>query len=68
MKLCFKIGSTCKEVKVDAQCSMNENNECTGNSCQFDEKKDRCYYQNNNNEGSLLKMSQIILLILFFIF
>lgn len=69
MKLCFKINGSCKEVKVDDQCSMNENNECTGNSCQFDEKKDKCYYQNNNNnESSLMKINQIILIILFFMF
>ena len=75
-KLCFNIGSddNCREVKVDPQCSMNENDECTGNSCYLDKEEDedydRCHYKNNDNnddnsDGSLLKMSQIILLILF---
>ena len=70
-KLCFNIGSDgyCKEVKVDAQCSMNANNECTGDSCYLDEENYRCYYQNNGNgSGSLLKVNQIFLLILFFMF
>ena len=68
-KLCFKIGSSsyCKEVKVDSQCNMNEDNECTGNNCQFDDKKDRCYYQEKSS-GSLLKMKQFILLMIFFMF
>ena len=69
-KLCFNIkgpGYNCQEVKVDSQCTMNEDNECTGNNCQFDEKKDRCYYQEKSN-GSLLKMKQFILLMLFFTF
>ena len=68
-KLCFKIGSSsyCKEVKVDSQCTMNEGNECTGNNCQFDDKKDRCYYQEKSS-GSLLKMKLFILLMVFFMF
>ena len=71
MKLCYLIDSSCREVKIDSQCSMNENNECTGNSCHLDNENDnyRCYYQNNdNNHSSLIKISQIILLILFFMF
>ena len=52
---------------------MNENKECTGNNCQFDEDRERCYYQekgndgNDGNDGSLLKMKQYILLMLFFV-
>ena len=67
MKLCFNVGSDgdCEKVTIDAQCSMNENNKCTGDSCQFDKENNRCYYQ--NNDGSLLKKSQIILLVLLFI-
>lgn len=38
MKLCYLIKSSCRKVKVDSQCSMNENNECTGNSCHFNNK------------------------------
>ena len=66
VKLCFNFegsGSNCKEVKVDSQCAMNNNNECTGENCQFDEEKDRCYYQDN---GSLVKMEYYILLMIFF--
>ena len=65
VKLCFNFGSgsNCKEVKVDSQCAMNNNNECTGDNCQFDEGKDRCYYQDN---GSLLKMKKYIFLMIFF--
>ena len=68
VKLCFNLeGHYCKEIKIDSQCSINGNNECTGNNCKFDEDKDRCYYQEESN-GSLLKMSQFILLMLFFMF
>jgi len=70
VKLCFNlegIGNSCDEVKVDSQCTMNENNECTGNNCKFDEDKYgyRCYYQEESN-GSLLRIKQFILLLLFF--
>ena len=65
-KLCYNIEGICQEVKVDSQCSMNANNECTGNSCQLDKENGRCYYKDNNS--SLLKISQVILLILFFMF
>ena len=68
MKLCFYINNECEEVAVDSQCKMNENNECTGNSCHFDEENYRCYYQEEKNNSSLLKMNQIILLILLFVF
>lgn len=71
VKLCFYFYEFyCDEVKVDSQCKMNENNECTGNNCQFDEDRERCYYQekgNDGNDGSLLKMKQYILLMLFFV-
>jgi len=72
IKLCYKIDGSCEEVKVDEQCSMNEKNECTGDSCHFDDTENnyRCYYQKNDNgsKGSLLNISHIILLILFFVF
>lgn len=43
MKLCFNIdNSGCKEVQIDNRCQINE---CTGNSCTFDENNDRCYYK-----------------------
>ena len=68
VKLCFNLeGHYCKEIKIDSQCSINGNNECTGNNCKFDEKKKRCYYQEESN-ASLLKMSQFILLMLLFMF
>ena len=68
-KLCFNLngnGKICYEVKVDSQCTMNEKNECTGEDCQFDEDKKRCYYQESH--GSLLRMRQFIFFMLFFMF
>ena len=66
VKLCFNLkGNYCKEIKVDSQCSINGNNECTGDNCKFDEKKKRCYYQEESN-GSLLRIKQFIFLMLFF--
>ena len=65
-KLCFNIDSQgCKEIKVDGQCKINENNECTGNNCYFDNNKDKCYYK--NNEGYFLRLRQFLLFALFFI-
>lgn len=65
-KLCFNIDSQgCKEIKVDGQCKINENNECTGNNCYFDNDKDKCYYK--NDEGSFLRLRQFLLFALFFI-
>ena len=68
-KLCFNLngnGKICYEVKVDSQCTMNEKNECTGEDCQFDEDKKRCYYQESH--GSLLRMRQFIFFMLFFMY
>ena len=67
VKLCFNLeGYYCKDIKVDSQCSINGNNECTGDNCKFDEEKDRCYHEESN--GSLLRIKQFILLMLFFMF
>ena len=72
-KLCFNFnsngGGNCKEVKIDSRCSINENNQCTGNSCTFDEVKDKCYYKGSSkgNEGPSFKVKQFILLMLFFV-
>lgn len=63
MKLCFYINSECKQVEVDSQCHIDENNECKGDSCKFDDNSDRCYYQ--KNESNLLKLKQFMLFILF---
>ena len=66
MKFCFYVSSKgCTEIKVDSQCSVNDKIVCTGDNCQFDNDKGRCYYQEKSN-GSLLKMEQFILLMLFF--
>lgn len=60
MKLCFNIDSKgCKEVKIDPQCSIDENNECKGDSCHFDDNNDKCYYQ--KNESQFLKLKRFIL-------
>ena len=68
VKLCFNLyDHYCQEIKVDSQCSINEKNECTGDKCQFDEDKDKCYYQEESN-SSILRMKQFILLMLFFMF
>ena len=32
-------GDYCKDIKIDSQCSINGNNEFTGNNCKFDEKR-----------------------------
>ena len=46
MKLCFNLdGNGCKEVKVDDKCTVDENNECKGDSCKFDENNVKWYYQ-----------------------
>jgi hypothetical protein len=56
--------STCKEIKVDSQCSINDDNECTGNGCSFEnDKKDHCAYKNN---GSSIIKIRMLLLALFF--
>ena len=65
---CFYISSsdssTCKEIKVDSQCSINDNNECTGNGCSFEnDKKDHCAYKNNGS--SILKIRMLILALFF---
>jgi len=72
-KLCFNFNSDpaghCKEVKIDSRCSINENNQCTGNSCSFDDDNDKCYYKGSSkgNEGPSFKFKQFILLMLFFV-
>jgi hypothetical protein len=77
-KLCLNFNENgngyCKEVQIDNRCSINENNECIGNSCTFDENRDKCYYKENSkgnnkgNEGSFMKLKEFMLLVLFFIF
>lgn len=62
--LCFYIGNSCKEVKIDSQCSINENNECTGSGCKFDNDNNRCFYTKNN--GYSLKLKRFLLLVLAF--
>ena len=75
MTLCFNFNDTsgtCKEVKVDDSCQVNDNNECVakgslgkGQSCQFDEDKDNCFLNTDNNSYSL-QISLLSLLALFF--
>ena len=77
MTLCFNFNDTsgtCKEVKVDDSCQVNDNNECVakgslgkGQSCQFDEDKDSCFLNTENNSHSL-NMRLLSLLALFFMF
>ena len=70
-KLCFNFGNGCKEVQIDSNCQINEKNECvaknSGNSCSFDEKKEKCVFKNNNNESYLIKLNFFIILSLFFL-
>ena len=66
-KLCFNFNENpgsnyCQEVKIDSQCSINEENKCVGNGCSFDEGNKRCYYKNNN--AGLLKLERFVLLAL----
>ena len=68
---CFYIGSssgssgTCKEIKVDSQCKINDDNECTGNGCSYkDDNKDHCAYKSGS---SMLKIRTMFILALFFI-
>ena len=67
-KLCFKFEDEhyCKEVKVDSGCQINEDNECTGQNCSFDEDKERCFKR--EDDGSLLNLKPFILMLLFFAF
>jgi hypothetical protein len=67
---CFdldKYSSYCKSVQIDSQCSINENNECVGSGCAFDEDNDKCFYTKPNN-SELLKLKRFILLALVFMF
>jgi len=55
--------SSCKEIKVDSQCSINDVNECTGKGCSFkDDNKDHCAYK---SASSMLKIRMIILALFF---
>ena len=67
-KLCFKFEEfdTCKEVKVDSGCEINDKNECTGKNCSFDKDKNKC--AKKDGSSSLLKFNSFMILILFFIF
>ena len=71
-KKCYKVTldgkEACQEIKVDSQCSIDENGECKGKGCSFEDNdtKERCAYKNS---GSLLKLKRLFtilsLLILF---
>lgn len=68
MKLCFYFSdsNTCKEVELDDRCSMNEDSECKGDNCKFNNDKTKCYYEKNS--GNYLKIGPMIILALFFCF
>ena len=65
-KKCYKItsdGSTkCQEIKVDSQCSIDENSECKGKGCSFEDNdtKEHCAYKSN---GSLLTFKRVFTLL-----
>lgn len=65
---CFYISSSsssssCKEITVDSQCSINDDKECTGKGCSFkDDKKDHCAYK---SASSMLKIRMLILALFF---
>ena len=65
MKLCFYFSElgTCKEIQLDDRCSMNENSECQGSNCKFNNDKTKCYYEENGSRNHL-KIGQMILLVL----
>ena len=71
-KLCFNIdGYGCREIPTDSQCRINEDNECTGNNCEFvitNNKVEKCAYKGDKNEASLLNLKLFYLLVLFFMF
>lgn len=66
-KLCVKFDefATCKEVKVDSGCEIDDN-ECTGENCSFDKDKNKCGKKSGNS--SSVKFNSLMILILFFIF
>ena len=68
-KLCFNIDSTgCEEVRVDSQCKMNEDNECTGKGCSLKEDDDKIYHCSYKSDSSFVQLKQFLLLALILIF
>lgn len=65
-KKCYKITSDgsakCQEIKVDSQCSIDENSECKGKGCSFEDNdtKEHCAYKSN---GSLLTLKRVFTLL-----
>ena len=66
-KLCFKFDEfeTCKEVKVDSGCEVDDN-ECTGQNCSFDKDKNKCAKKSSSSKS--IKLNSLIILLSFFIF
>ena len=70
-KLCYIPSDSriCTEIKIDSQCSINENFECSGNGCKLtkdDNDIDKCAYK--DDDGALLKMKRFILFALILLF
>ena len=68
-KLCFNIDSNgCEEVRVDSQCKMNEDNECTGKGCSLKEDDDKIYHCSYKGDSSFVQLKRFLLLVLILIF
>ena len=70
-KLCYipSDSRTCTEIKIDSQCSINENFECSGKGCKLTKDEndiDKCAYK--DDDGSLLKIKRFILFALILLF
>ena len=70
-KLCYIPSDLymCTEIKIDSQCSINENLECSGKGCKLTKDEngnDKCAYK--DDDGSLLKMKRFILFALILLF
>ena len=68
-KLCFNIDSNgCEEVRVDSQCKMDDNNECTGKGCSLKEDDDKIQHFSYKGDSSFVQLKQFLLLVIILIF
>ena len=68
-KLCFNIDSKgCEEVRVDSQCKMNEDNECTGKGCSLKEDDDKIQHCSYKGDSSFVQLKRFLLLVLILMF
>ena len=73
---CFSISSSssvsssniCKEIKVDSQCSINDDNECTGKGCSLKEDDDKIQHCSYKGESSFVQLKRFLLLVLILMF